>query len=232
MVLALAAVGLSITVSTNQHSIMLSSSIFKHTDVSTQCLSVVSLAHTLAAFSRKHSENSSGFQLLQVITLHDLYRKAKHKFQFKFWGNFFQPQTPQKSEEMNHITLKLLSVRANNYPGITIYFALHPHLTHTGAEWASFHAADMSRHVTLILIHTEQRSMHDADSHIWKTASCFPWYAIALMNLFICFQNISRNINSRQLAKILNRLGQTLELLKLKLRKSKVKSCEFKILLG
>lgn len=149
-----------------------------------QCSPLLTHSYTVA-FSWKHNENSSGLQLLQVITLHDLYCAAKHKFQFKFWGKFFNNNLLTNLKRWIilpwNCSVSGKQLSKHHYP----LSALHPHHTLTGAKWASCNAADMSRHVTLILIHTGQGSMYDANGHIWETACCFPWCAIVCINELI-----------------------------------------------
>ncbi len=90
IVKALGAIALSLTISTNHQCTMLTLLHFStQRRLYTQPLRALSYSHThTVAFSRKHNEDSSELQLLQLVKLPDLYRRAKHRFQFKFRGNF------------------------------------------------------------------------------------------------------------------------------------------------
>ena len=162
---------------------------FKNTH--TQCSLLFTHSFSVA-FSRKHNENSSGLQLPQVTTLDDLLQWSKTQVPIQVPGELFQPQPPHKSEEINHITLKLFSVRYTIIQASlpTFCSALHPHHTPTEADWASCHAADMSRHATLILTHTGQGSMCDANmSRFYTVYGCKQSYmkANSWLSHMVCY---------------------------------------------
>lgn len=147
-------------------------------------------SHTVA-FSRKHNEDSSGLQLLQVITLHDLYSKAKYKFQFKFWWIFFNLFTnpkrliilPWNSSVSGQTIIQALS--------LTFCSASSPY-THWG--WVSL--LSCSRHVQTCNAPTQRTAKHVWCKQLHKGNSIAVSHGVILfelMNSFIIFLNIFGN---------------------------------------